>query len=599
MTWHYEPPLEDLRFVIDEWLGVRADWARMPRFAQLDADVAGEILEQGAKFVVESLAPINAGGDAQGCRYASGMVTTPDGFAATYRRYCDAGWPSLSCDVENGGQGLPQLLNAAFYEMLNAVNHAWTMYPGLTHAAYACVRAFAPEHVKANYLPRIVSGEWLSTMCLTEPQAGSDVGLIRTRAEPQADGSYAVSGVKIFISGGEHDLTDNIVHLVLARLPDAPIGTRGISLFLVPKFLTEGGLPRRNGVYCDGIEKKMGIKGSATCAMRFDAATGWLIGTPNQGLGALFVMMNSARLFVGLQGLGHAEMAYQNAVRYAEQRLQMRAVARPEGAAAPHSAASGAVGPDPIAMQPAVRRTLLTLRAFVEGERALGLWAAHLLDVAEHHGDATQRSRAHGLVSLLTPIIKSFFTENGFVLASAALQVWGGYGYIQDYGIEQTLRDSRVAMLYEGTNEIQAVDLLVRKVSGDGGREFGVLSALILDESRLCVETPGCEQFGAALGTAHAALARVTAALVAETAAEPEVTRRASGDFLRLVGLLLLGTVWARAARLAAARVSEPFYRLKMQTAQFYFDHVLPEANLRLELLERRRCPLPWIAAVS
>jgi alkylation response protein AidB-like acyl-CoA dehydrogenase len=593
MTWHYEPPLEDLRFVIDEWLDVRADWACMPRFAQLDADVAGQILEQAAKFVVENLAPINAGGDVQGCRYSSGIVTTPDGFAEAYRRYCDGGWPSLSCDVESGGQGLPQLLNAACYEMLNAANHAWTMYPGLTHAAYECLRAFAPEHVKARYLPRIVSGEWLSTMCLTEPQAGSDVGLIRTRAEPQADTSYAISGTKIFISGGEHDLTANIVHLVLARLPDAPLGTRGISLFLVPKFLTDGTVPHRNGVHCDGIEKKMGIKGSATCSMRFDRATGWLIGKPNQGLGALFVMMNSARLFVGLQGLGHAEMAYQNAARYAQQRLQMRAVTRPEDAAGPAGAA------DPILLQPAVRRTLLTLRAFVEGQRALGLWAAHLLDVAEYHGDALQRTQAHALVSLLTPIIKSFFTENGFVLASAALQVWGGYGYVQDYGIEQTLRDSRVAMLYEGTNEIQAIDLLVRKVSGDGGRAFGVLTALIRDEAGFCAAAPGCEQFGAALGTAHAALARVTAALVAEAAAEPEMARRAAGDFLRLVGLLLLGTVWARAARLAVARVSQPFYRLKLETARFYFDHVLPEANLRLELLERRRYPLPWITAVS
>jgi alkylation response protein AidB-like acyl-CoA dehydrogenase len=522
----------------------------------------------------------------------------------------------LSCDVEHGGQGLPQLLNAAFYEMLNAANHAWTMYPGLTHAAYECLRAFAPEEVKARYLPRIVSGEWLSTMCLTEPQAGSDVGLIRTRAEPRADATYAISGAKIFISGGEHDLTENIVHLVLARLPGAPAGTRGISLFLVPKFLTEGAVPRRNGVHCDGIEKKMGIKGSATCSMRFDAATGWLIGTPNQGLGALFVMMNSARLFVGLQGLGHAEMAYQNALRYAQQRLQMRAAARPAGAARADAGAAEPLGAaradasapealgapwtlaaDPIVMQPAVRRTLMTLRAFVEGERALGLWAAHLLDVAEHHVDASQRSQAHALVSLLTPIIKSFFTENGFVLASAALQVWGGYGYIQDYGIEQTLRDSRVAMLYEGTNEIQAVDLLVRKVSGDGGREFGVLTALILEEARSCADEPGCEHFGAVLADAHTALTRVTAALVAEVAAEPELPRRASGDFLRLVGLLLLGTVWARTARVAVARAHHPFYRLKMETAQFYFDHLLPEANLRLELLERRRRPLPWIAA--
>ena len=587
--WSYTPPLRDMRFVMEEMIGVRRDWALIPRFAALDEDTGPQILEEAGKFAVDVLAPTNAVGDLTGCRYEDGRVETPAGFADAYRRYCEAGWPALACDADCGGQELPQVLNAALYEMLIAANHAWTMYPGLAHGAYECLRGHAPEFIRREYLPKIVSGEWLSTMCLTEPQAGSDVGLIRTRAEPRPDGSHAISGSKIFISGGEHDLTDNIVHLVLARLPDAPAGTRGISLFLVPKHRTDG-TRGPNGVRCDGIEKKMGIRGSATCVMSFTEARGWLIGEPNRGLAVMFVMMNAARLHVGLQGLGHAEMAYQNALRYAAQRIQSRAVGRTQNTGARHPS-----GADPIILQPAVRRTLLTLRAFVEGERALAYWSAHLLDIAEFHPDAARRAEAHDLVSLLTPVVKAFCTDNGFALSSAALQLWGGYGYIHDYGIEQTVRDSRIAMIYEGTNEIQAVDLLVRKVIGDGGVKFGQLMRSVAEEAASCAASPGCERFAEALGAVLSTLMRITDELLAEAKDSPEGAVRIAPDYLRLVGLVLLGSLWARAARLATPRIADAFYAAKRETAQFYFDHLMPESAWRVEMVQRRRCELPWV----
>jgi alkylation response protein AidB-like acyl-CoA dehydrogenase len=453
------------------------------------------------------------------------------------------------------------------------------------------LRTHAAEDLQEAYLRPIVSGEWLTTMCLTESQAGSDVGLIRTRAAPRGDGSYGITGSKIFISGGEHDLTPNIVHLVLARLPDAPLGTRGISLFLVPKHLPEAAGTTPNSVRCDGIEKKMGIKGSATCVMIFEDARGFLIGEPNRGLAAMFVMMNAARLYVGLQGLGHTEAAYQNALRYANERIQMRAVSKPGGALA------SATGADPIVLQPAVRKTLMRLRVFVQGERALGLWAAHLLDIAEFHPDDARRLGAHDLLSVLTPVIKSFFTENGFELTSAALQVWGGYGYVHDYGIEQSVRDSRIAMIYEGTNEIQAVDLLVRKVLIDGGGKFRWLLQAIRDEADLCRASAACEAYGAELTARCDQLSLLTADLASEFKESPELAYRIAGDYLRLVGLVLLGMMWARAARMSTDRGSDPFYEAKLESARFYFDQVMPEAGLRLELVQRRGRALPWMTA--
>lgn len=588
--WSYTPPSRDMLFVIEDLLKARDDWAEIPRFANLDADTAPAILEEAGKFAAQVLAPTNSPGDLQGCRLENGAVRTPDGFAEAYRRYCEAGWPALACDPDVGGQGLPQIINAALYEMLFAVNHSWTMYPGLAHGAYECLRIHGTEHLKSLYLPKIVSGEWLSTMCMTEPQAGSDVGLIRTRAEPQTDGSYTINGSKIFISGGDHDMTNNIVHLVLARLPDAPIGTKGISLFLVPKTILGPEGNTANSVRCDGIEGKMGIKGSATCVTTFNGAKGWIIGEPNRGLAAMFVMMSSARLYVSLQGLGHAEMAYQNARRYATERLQMRAVTKP---GTPGS--SPKTSADPIAYQPAIRKIILTMRAFVEGERALGYWCAHLLDLAEHHPDPSRRKDAHEQVSLLTPVLKSFLTEKGFVLSSAALQVWGGYGYLHGFGIEQTLRDSRVAMIYEGTNEIQAIDLLIRKVISDGGRAFSGLMQILITEADLCQFVPGCSSFGEELHRIHSKIMMATASIVEESNEYQDYPHRIAGDFLSAVCLALIGSLWARAARISVPRAAEAFFRRKLETARFYFDYLLPETHFRLDLIARRSCPIPWI----
>ena len=416
--WHYIAPVRDMQFVINELFDAPNEWRSIPRYAELDAETVPQILDEAGRFASDVLAPTNAEGDIQGARLVGGKVVTPDGFPAVYRQYCAAGWPALACDPAVGGQGLPLLLNAAVYEMLNSANHAWTMYPGLAHGAHECIRAHGSEYLKSVYLPKIVSGEWLATMCLTEPQAGTDVGLLRTAAHAIDDGKYSITGAKIFISGGDHDMSPNIVHLVLARLPDAPGGTRGISLFLVPKF-RDAALTQTNGVWCDGLEHKMGIRGSATCVMRFKDAQGWLIGQPHRGLAAMFVMMNAARLHVGLQGLGHTEAAYQNALRYAAERRQMRAVSRPAEAQQPGDAPMPSAGPtpapaSPIIMHAGVRRALMSLQAMVQGGRALAYWAAHQLDIADHHPDAARRESAHDLVALLTPVIKAFLTEKRF-----------------------------------------------------------------------------------------------------------------------------------------------------------------------------------------
>jgi alkylation response protein AidB-like acyl-CoA dehydrogenase len=446
MSWGYEAPLASMRRVIDEVLGAPARWAECPAFAELDLDTADAVLQEAARFASEVLQPLNGPGDLAGCvREADGSVKTPPGFRAAYQAFVQGGWPALPCDPAWGGQGLPLLLDAAMREMLDACNHGWNMYPDLLHGAYETLKHHGSDELKARYLARIASGEWLAAMALTEPQAGSDLGQLRTRAEPQADGSLRISGNKIFISGGEHDLTDNIVHLVLCRLPDAPAGTKGLSLALVPKVLPDG---TRNAMHCDGIEKKMGIKASATCAMRYEAATGWLVGEPNRGLAAMFLMMNSARLHVGLQGLGHQEMAAQNAQRYAEERVQMG---------------------KPIAQHPAVQRTLQRLRTYTEAQRVLAYRAALALDLADHHRDEAVRARERRFAALLTPVVKAFCTHHGFHGPAEALGLWGGYGYVHEYGIEQTVRDARIAMIYEGTNQIQAIDLAQRKLLADGG----------------------------------------------------------------------------------------------------------------------------------
>jgi alkylation response protein AidB-like acyl-CoA dehydrogenase len=571
--WNYIAPLRDMRFVIEDVLGAPAAWAATPAFADFDAGTARLVLEEAGKFASGVLAPLNAAADLQGCRWHDGQVTTPDGYRAAYQAFVDGGWAALACDPAHGGQGLPLVIAAAFNEMITAVNHGWTMYPGLLHGAYDCLRTHASAELQQGYLGKIVSGEWLATMNLTEPQAGSDLGGVRSKATPQADGSHRLSGSKIFISGGEHDLTDNIVHLVLARLPDAPPGTRGLSLFLAPKLLPDG---RRNAIRCDGIEKKMGIKGSATCAMSFEDATGWLVGEPHRGLAAMFVMMNSARLHVAMQGLGHLEMAQQNAHAYARERVQGRGAA--------------------IATHPAVRRTLWSLRALAEGERVIAYWTAMLIDEAHHHPDAARRAQADALASLLTPIAKAFFTDNGHRGADEALQVWGGYGYVHEYGIEQTVRDSRIAMIYEGTNEIQAIDLLLRKVLGNGGATLAVLLGRLGDEAAACADVPALAEFAAAVRAQTAAAHAAVAALATAARTDPEYPLRIADDFLRAMGLTLLAWAWARSARAALPNADDPWHAAKLSASRFGIQWLLPEAGWRWQRVMAQGAALPEAA---
>ena len=587
---HYQPPLQDIRFVQQHWLGAEADWRRMPAHDALDQETADMVVEAAGRFCADVLAPLNGPADLQGCRLEEGRVRTPDGFPEAYAAFVEAGWPALACAPEACGQGLPQLLDAALHEMLASANHGWTMYPGILHGAYACLHAHGDAHLRATYLPHIVSGRWLATMCLTEPQAGSDLGLLRSQARPRGDGSYRLDGSKIFISGGDQDMSENIVHLVLARLPDAPAGTRGLSLFLAPRGIPQDGggfLP--NAIHCDGIEKKMGIKGSATCAMRFEGAQAWLVGQPHQGLTAMFVMMNSARLHVGLQGLGHAEMAWQLARAYAAERRQMRAQPRPADAQGPA---------DPIALQPAVQRMLADLRVWTEGMRAIAGWVAHQLDLAEQAPDAEERAQAHALASLLTPVVKSFFTERGFALASEALQVFGGYGYVHEYRIEQTLRDARIAMIYEGTNQIQALDLLQRKVAASGGAALAPLLAALREEAAAC-EAAGMEPgLAGALRSWSDRTEALTGALCARAAGDAPLLARCAEDYLRLVGTLCMAFAWARAARVSQPLADPALRRSKADSAAWFFAHGLLDAEHWLRRTESAaRTPLP--AAVA
>ncbi|NDY92591.1 acyl-CoA dehydrogenase family protein [Ideonella livida] len=585
--WRYDPPLRDMRFVIDEVLGAPARWAAMPAHAELDADMAAQVLEEAGRFASEILAPTNGPGDLQGCQWQDGAVTTPEGYRAAYQAFVDGGWPALACDPECGGQGLPQVLNSALFEMLAAANHGWTMYPGLLHGAYEVLHQHASGWLRETYLPKVTSGEWLSTMCLTEAHAGSDLGLLRTRAVPAEDGSYRLTGTKIFISGGDSDLTPNIVHLVLARLPEAPAGTKGLSLFLAPKFLPDGS---RNAARCDGVEKKMGIKGSATCVMSFEGATGWLLGEPGKGLQAMFLMMNAARLHVGLQGLGHLEATTQNALRYTAERVQSRAPAKPEGAPA------GAGGADFIVYHPAVRRQLWTLKARTESARVLSYWAAQALDEEAAHPDEAVRAAAGHRATLLTPVIKAMLTDLGHFSADRALGLWGGHGYIHEYGIEQIVRDSRIALIYEGTNEIQAIDLLLRKILPDGGQRL---------QGLLDWAAAQCE------GSAHAGVARAglqavgeaVARLLAAQKADAELPFRAADDLLFALGEALLGAAWARmdavaAQALAAGTGDSAFYAGKRQLAQLHFDWLGPELQHRLAAVAAARAPLPFLPAL-
>jgi alkylation response protein AidB-like acyl-CoA dehydrogenase len=582
--WTYNAPLRDMHFVIEEVLQAPAAWAQTPAFEDLDADTSRQILQEAGKFANGVLAPINGAADLEGCKWVDGNVTTPQGYPAVYKAYVEGGWPALACDPAYGGQGLPQLLNAALNEMIAAANHGWTMYPGLLHGAYDCIKAHGSDALKTRYLEKLTSGEWLATMNLSEPQAGSDLSQVRTKAEigPMTDdgASWLITGSKIWISGGDQDMTDNIVHLVLCRLPDAPAGNKGLSLMVAPKFLPDG---TRNKIRCDGIEKKMGIKGSATSAMSFDGATGWLVGEPHKGLTAMFVMMNSARLHVAMQGLGHLEMAQQNAHAYASERVQGKAKKKVDGK------------PGTIDQHPAVRRNLWSLRSLCEGERVIAYWTAQLLDEAHSHPDTARRAKAEDLVALLTPVAKAFFTDNGNRGANEALQVWGGYGYVHEYGIEQTVRDSRIAMIYEGTNEIQAIDLLQRKIMSDGGAKLLDLLAVLEQELEAGVGEPELNEFTNALSTQIAATREAVDALLAAREADPDWSLRVADDFLRGLGFTLLAWAWARSARVALPQVADAWYADKVKAARFGVQWLLPEASYRWQRVMAREAVLPEI----
>mgnify|MGYP006382215137 FL=1 len=476
----YTPPLRDMQFVMHEVFKVTDEFKAMPQHAEVDVDTINAVIEEAGKFASEVIFPLNISGDTEGCTLdkVTHEVKTPTGFKEAYDKFVEGGWAALSCDAAYGGQGLPFVLNQCLYEMMNSANQAWTMYPGLSHGAHAALEAHGSDEQKKTYLPKLTSGEWTGTMCLTEPHCGTDLGLLRTKAEPVGDGTYKITGNKIFISAGEHDMADNIVHLVLARLPDAPKGSKGISLFVVPKFnvKADGSLGDRNPIYCSGLEHKMGIHGNATAQIAIDGAIGTLVGKPHKGLAAMFVMMNAARLGVGNQSLGLTEVAYQNALVYAKDRIQMRSLS---GTKAKDKDA------DPIIVHPDVRKMLLTAKAYAEGARALQVFCTLLLDKAHSHPDEKVRADSDELVALLTPIVKAFVTDNGHIATNACMQVYGGHGFIKEWGMEQFVRDNRINMIYEGTNTIQSLDLLGRKVLGNNGatlKKFGKLVGQLVEE---------------------------------------------------------------------------------------------------------------------
>lgn len=567
----YVPPLRDIQFVMHELLDTEATLKQLPAHADLDVDTINAIVEEAGKFSSQVIFPLNHSGDQEGCTWNDTVVTTPKGYKEAYKQYVEAGWPALSCDPEYGGQGLPVSLNNALYETLNSANLAWTMYPGLSHGAYECLHAHGSDELKAAYLPKLVSGEWTGTMCLTEPHCGTDLGILRTKAVPNADGSYAITGTKIFISSGEHDMADNIIHLVLARLPEAPKGTKGISLFIVPKFLpnADGSLGARNPVSCGALEHKMGIHSNATAVINLDGATGWLVGEPNKGLQAMFVMMNAARLGVGMQGLGLTEISYQNARTYAKERLQMRALT---GAKNPEKEA------DPIIVHPDVRRMLLTQRAYAEGARAFTYWIALEIDKELSHPDEAVRKAAADNVALLTPIIKAFLTDNAFECTNHGVQVFGGHGFIAENGMEQYVRDARITQLYEGTNGVQALDLLGRKVLGDMGAKLRAFGA----EVQKFVEDNGVDakmqEFVNPLADIGDKVQKLTMEIGMKAMQNQDEVGAASVPYQRVVGHMVFSYFWARMAKIALEKQEQDdFYKAKLATARFYFAKLLPE----------------------
>ncbi|MGK8340084.1 acyl-CoA dehydrogenase C-terminal domain-containing protein [Pseudomonas aeruginosa] len=569
----YNAPLRDMRFLLNDVFDAPALWQRLPRLAErIDADTADAILEEAAKVTGGLLAPLNRSGDEEGAQWQDGAVRTPAGFREAYATYAEGGWVGLTGNPAHGGMGMPKMLAVQFEEMMYAANASFSLYSTLSAGACLALDAHGSEELKNRYLPNMYAGTWAGSMCLTEPHAGTDLGIIRTKAEPQADGSYRISGTKIFITGGEQDLTENIIHLVLAKLPDAPAGSRGISLFLVPKFLVgdDGALGARNAVHCGSIEHKMGIKASATCVMNFDGASGWLVGEVNKGLAAMFTMMNYERLSIGIQGIGCAEMSYQSAVAYARERLQSRA---PTGPVARDKAA------DPIIVHPDVRRMLLTMKALTEGGRAFSTYVGQQLDLAKYAEDQEERSQAEALVALLTPVAKAFFTDTGLESCVLGQQVFGGHGYIREWGQEQLVRDVRIAQIYEGTNGIQALDLMGRKVVANGGLFLSIFSR----EVRAFAAGANAElaEFVTPLLTALDLLDNLTQGIVARAGNNPREIGAASVEYLHLFGYTAYAYLWARmaAAALRQREVDPSFHDGKLATARFYFARILPRVH--------------------
>jgi acyl-CoA dehydrogenase len=574
----YKAPVDDVMFLLGDVFHIDR-YNNLPGFAEATPDLIAAVLGEAAKFCEEVLTPLNRVGDKEGCRRnADGSVTTPTGFKAAHKQFIDGGWVGLSAPAEFGGQGLPVVMAQAISEFLCSANMAFAMYSGLTQGAIAALFTHASAEQKALYLPKLVSGEWAGTMNLTEPQCGTDLGLVRTRAAPQADGSYKITGTKIFISAGEHDLTENIVHLVLARIEGAPEGTKGISLFIVPKFLltANGGVGPHNAVTCGSIEEKMGIHGNATCVMNYDGSTGWLVGEANRGLQAMFVMMNEARLSVGVQGLALSEVAYQNAAAYAKERLAGRAMT---GAKFPQKPA------DPIIVHPDVRRMLMNIRAFNEAARALVIWTALKSDVAHRSQDAEERQVADDHLGLMTPVIKGVLTDQGFANTVAAQQIFGGHGYIAEHGMEQFVRDARIAMIYEGANGIQALDLVGRKLPKDGGRAlqafFGEVSAYIKEHGADATMAPYTAPLAQALGE----LQQATMWFVQHAMASPENAGAGATDYMHLFGLVALGYMWCLIADAAKAKMgngADEKMTQRLVTGRFFMDRILPAATAHL-----------------
>ena len=580
----YQAPVRDQLFILREVLDL-ASYAALPGFGDADLDTVEQILTEGAKFCEEVLAPTNRAGDLEGCVWSpDNTVKTPTGFKEAYKAMVEAGWPALGSEAQFGGQGLPRVVNLAYNEMSSSANMAFSMYPGLTHGAYSAILEGGSPEQKALYLPKLASGEWGGTMNLTEPHCGTDLGLLRTKATPQSDGSYRISGQKIWISGGEHDLADNIVHLVLARIEGAPAGVRGISLFIVPKFLPDagGGVGRRNeGVKCAGLEHKMGIHGNATCVMAYDDAQGWLIGEANSGLKVMFVMMNEARLGVGQQGLAQAEAAYQAAAAFAKERLQGRSLSGPKNPDGPA---------DPILVHPDVRRMLMDAKAILEGGRAFILWAGLQGDLMHASPDEAARTKASDYMGLMTPVLKAYFTDKGFKICSDAMQIHGGSGFTEHFPVSQYLRDVRIALIYEGTNGVQALDLVGRKLAANGGRAvmtfFADLDAFIGEHE----DAADLKPFIEGLKTVKGQLQEATLWLMQNGLQNPENAGAASTDYLHLFGLAGLAWMWGKIAKAASARIAagdtDPYYARKLITGRYFVERILPEASAHLAKLK-------------